>query len=389
MKFKLLLICIGLSQAIYAQSASDELSQKLDSILKTSKLPGFAVSVVSPEKVLYQKGFGFADLEKKTPYTTQTIQNIGSISKTFIGVALMKLVEEGKVSLDTPINDILPFQVIHPKHPNTPILVRHLATHSSGIKDSKFYDEGCYYLKDPKAAWNDQLSKTALKYLKSISENTTMSLEKFMKQYLTKDGDFYSNKNFADFAPGSQYEYSNIAAALAGHVIEVITEKSFDVYSKEVVLDKIPMQSTGWRFEDVDMKRHASLYFDNQAPLPKYSLITYPDGGLLTSNEDLTSYLMAMMQGYYGKSEILKPETFQEMMKVQFRYEKETPGIFWNNTKLGNIGHTGADPGVFTVMLFNPGKKYGILFMTNISPSKEVIESFKSLQKILYDYGEK
>ena len=98
---------------------------------------------------------------------------------------------------------------------------------------------------------------------------------------------------------------------------------------------------------------------------------------------------MAMMQGYYGKSEILKPETFQEMMKIQFRYEKETPGIFWNNTKLGNIGHTGADPGVFTVMLFNPGKKYGVLFMTNISPSKEVIESFKSMQKILNKYGKK
>ena len=389
MKLKLIILFVSLSQAIYAQSTGDELTQKLDSILKTSKFPGFVVSLVTPEKVLYQKGFGYADLEKKTPYTAQTIQNIGSISKTFIGVALMKLVEEGKVSLDAPINEILPFEVKHPKYPNTPILVRHLATHSSGIADSKIYDEGCYYLTEENPKLSGKLSKQGLKYIKKISANKNMPLSNFLKNYLTEGGKYYTSKNFASFAPGSQYQYSNVAATLGAYVVEVISGEGFDEYSQKLILQKVPMSASGWHFEDVDMKQHASLYFDNQAPLPRYSLITYPDGGMLTSNEDLSKYLMVMMQGYYGKSKILKPETFQEMMKIQFRYEKETPGIFWNNSKLGNIGHTGADPGVFTVMLFNPGKKYGVLFMTNISPNKELIESFKSMQKILNKYGEK
>ena len=89
---------------VSAQTASENLSSQLEEIAKQSDLPGFAVALVSKDKVLYQKGFGFANLEDQIAFTEHTLMNIGSITKTLISVALMKLVEEGKLSLDDEIN---------------------------------------------------------------------------------------------------------------------------------------------------------------------------------------------------------------------------------------------------------------------------------------------
>ena len=99
-----------------AQTPEEKLQHKLDSISGQNGLVGFGVSIFSPDAILYQKGYGYADKENKKQYTVNTVQNIGSISKTFIGVSLMKAVELGLFSMDTPINDLLSFEVIHPKY---------------------------------------------------------------------------------------------------------------------------------------------------------------------------------------------------------------------------------------------------------------------------------
>ncbi|MBX2828623.1 MAG: beta-lactamase family protein [Flavobacteriaceae bacterium] len=119
-----------------------ERAQQLDSldILLSKKanediLPGFAVSIFSKDTVFLSRGYGLANMEEQRHYDPQTVQSIASVSKTLIAVALMKAVEDGKVALDHPINNYLPFPVNHPKYPDIPITLRHLATHSSGITD--------------------------------------------------------------------------------------------------------------------------------------------------------------------------------------------------------------------------------------------------------------
>ena len=86
-------------------------SDTLDAFHTNSVLPGFAVTVVKKGKVDFQEAFGYADIANQVKYTNRTIQPLGSISKTFIGVALMKAIEQGHFTLETPINDILPFPV--------------------------------------------------------------------------------------------------------------------------------------------------------------------------------------------------------------------------------------------------------------------------------------
>ena len=104
-----------------------ELDRKLSEIAGRGHLPGFGVSIVTSGGVLFQKGYGYADIETKIPYTKETLQNIGSISKTFIGISLMQLVEENRIRLEDDINRYLPFKVVNPHFPTEPILIRHLA----------------------------------------------------------------------------------------------------------------------------------------------------------------------------------------------------------------------------------------------------------------------
>jgi CubicO group peptidase (beta-lactamase class C family) len=90
---------------------------------------GFTGTVVDTSGILYNQGFGYADIAAKKPYTKQTVINIASISKVFIGVALMKAQEMGLLNLDDPINKHLPFAVSNPNFPNELITIRQLATH--------------------------------------------------------------------------------------------------------------------------------------------------------------------------------------------------------------------------------------------------------------------
>lgn len=116
-------------------SVIDSLTTQLEGIEAKSIIPGFAVAIVDSNAVIYKKGFGFSNLNNHTPLTPQTVNFIASISKTFIGLSVMKLVELGKLDLDEKVNDILPFKVVNPHFPEIPITVRQLVTHTAGLMD--------------------------------------------------------------------------------------------------------------------------------------------------------------------------------------------------------------------------------------------------------------
>ena len=116
--FTLLILSILAFNVSNAQNYSDTLDIELSNIFSESQLPGFGVSIVNNDSVLYQKGFGFANKEKQIPYTVNTIQPIASVSKTLIAVSVMKAIEEGYFTLETDINNILPFRVENPNYPN-------------------------------------------------------------------------------------------------------------------------------------------------------------------------------------------------------------------------------------------------------------------------------
>jgi len=368
-----------------AQINVDSLHTALTDICNEGKMPGFGVAIVDQEEILFEAGFGFANKEKQQPYSTETIHNIGSVSKTFIGIALSQLSEQAKLDLNEDINKILPFKVVHPKFPDAIIRVKDLATHTSGIVDSKKYEK-CYVMVEN---YPDKIPlKRGLKrYYKKYLKNKDMSLEDFNKAYLLPGGSLYTKKNFGKNKPGSIYEYSNIGAALAGYIVELITKKPFYEYVREEIMAPLKMNDSGLRFEDVELDNYARTYSNTGPYFPKYKLVTYPDGGVISCPHDMALYAKHALAGYQGKAGLLKPDTFKEMMKIHVAEgdQGSGAGIFWSINKKGRIGHNGADPGIFTFLMFDPKTDRGYVIMTNCDAheDEELLNQFRKIYQTI------
>ncbi len=370
----LLLTALFLTGSVMAQSSTDVLTAKLARQYTESTFPGFCVSVVKEGKVAYQQGFGYADVSSKVLYTGDTIQPLGSVSKTVIGIALMKAIEMGYFSLDTPINDILPFNVANPRFPERPITLRQLATHTSGIVDREAVYQQTYQFG-------------------SVTPDTSLHI--FLFSYFDPKGKYYSSQNFAPSAPGSSFHYGNIGATLAAYSIEVKSGISFAEFTKQHIFQLAHMESAAWFNRAETAAGLSTLYDPKLAPYPVYSSITYPDGTLRSSCADLSKYLLAIMHGYSGsRSQLLSTASFQEMLRPQFTpthtpngIPKREPsqGIFFAFRRDGSIGHTGSDYGVTALMFFNPQTKTGKIFMANtdIQESPARTKQFAAIWKTL------
>lgn len=377
----LLLLAIGANSCMAQKPTKTigELNSHIQEVFDKSTIPGFSVIVVDDSNVLYQYSLGYADIATKRKYAGSTIQNIASVSKTFIGVALMIAEEQGKLRLDDEINDYLPFKVQNPNYPNTPIIIRHLANHTSSINDGELYQRA-YVLENP-VAEAPSFPKELRKYVSLMKQNERMDESIFLENILSKNGRWFSSKSFTKTLPGTKYNYSNIGASLAAYVIENAVGMSYENYTREYIFKALQMSDTGWDASDVDMNQHATRYFDVSTPIPNYYLVTRADGALMTNTTDFGKYLMEMIKGYDGNGTLLKPISYIDMF-TRKEFGNESSGIFWGVSKSGNPNHSGSDPGVITIASVNPRKKLGIFFMSNFDIDNNK-KAMKSVIKIL------
>lgn len=367
--FPTLLIVAILFSACSAQSPYKSLDKELEKIHKGSNFPGFAISIIRGDSSIFSKSYGYADRTKKTPYTLETIQPVGSVSKTFIALALMKSVELGYFTLETNINDLLPFKITNPNFPNGVITVKQLATHTSSLLDN----ENVYY-----------------NQAYQLGNNPTITLAAFLKDYYTEEGKFYSVENFDNSTIGTKYSYSNIAAALMAYIIENKSKMDFAEFTRIHIFQPLKMNETDWFYNKNYEGNYAILYQVNQPESPleakilnkdnslkAYSCVTYPDGSLKTSVNDLSLFLKAMMKGYFtNDTTVIGKQSYQTLFVKQFT-EKNMPtnmdtkepnrAIFWSYSRKGDIRHTGSDLGVFAFISFNPITKIGRIMMLNAS----------------------
>ena len=366
------------------QIEAEEQPQKLDSFIaqrmEEAGVVGLGAAILVNKKVVWMKGYGFADKERAVPFTPDTIMNIASISKTFTGVALMHAVQEGKLSLDEDVNSYLPFKLTNPHHPNEKITLRHLATHTSGITDrSPVYLDTYHY-----------------------GGRTPEPLGEFLKSYFVPGGMYYSKDNFLNVKPGTHREYSNIAAGLAGYIVEVAVGKKLNAYTKQILFTPLRMDNTGWSLSEIDPAKHSKLYVVQNGliiPIPLYELTTYPDGSVRTSVSDLSKLFIALLDdGVYEGTRILEKRWVEEMLRFQYTdttkpanvsLQEINSGLFWA-TKLDvtRIGHNGSDPGVRTEMLSNLSKDVGVILFMNTSLTSEEMRPANDISRELWKHAE-
>ncbi len=376
------------------QSAREQLNAALELLYHRDFIPGFAVGIVDREKVIYQKAYGYANFEKKFNYTVETIHSIASVSKTFIGLSLMILVEEGKLSLDTPVNDILPFDVRNPYFPNDPITIRHLANHTSSINEQKFYGQA-YMVMDKKIVDKANYGKNFAKELKKASKNKEIPLSEFLEMHLSENGTLFRKKNFNKSKPGENWYYSNTGAALAAYIVELVSGLSYDEFVMKNIIEFLDLKKTNWGFNLKDRSEVSVQYNILKTPLPLRSIITYPDGEMYMSLADLNSYLQSFLNGISGKGILLNKRSYQEMLSVQHeqqfgKFKGRKDGIFWEYRRDGWMGHSGGDIGVSTLMYLDPETNIGLTFTCNVMPleSDSSNAQSKSIWSLLKRYGQ-
>ncbi|WP_445361791.1 serine hydrolase domain-containing protein [Microbulbifer sp. EKSA005] len=380
------------NSAEYIEAFKPSTKHTIDRLIKENMLdnniPGLAVAIVTnPENpTIWSKGYGVKSLESNERVTRNTPFWLASISKVVMGTVIAKAQEEGYLYLDMNIHNLLVggnFQIDNPG--SSPITIRDLVTHSSGIKDSTAY-QCSYYI--------DHGDGTHTKLINLIDpgfcpDSSPITLDGFLGAYLDSEGEFYdSGSNFTGLPPGQGYEYSNIAAALAGYSVELSTGLTLTDYAEQKIFTPLGMRNTSWNFSKLKQSSLASPHttVDNTlSSIPYYELATWPDGGLRSSAFDMAKFLAAVMnEGTFASRKsnikILEAGSVVQMLtSIQNGF-----GIFWYSDWLWNyggkdhilIGHNGAEIGYFSYLVFNPQDNVGVVLLANtdLGDKKESIE---------------
>lgn len=362
-------------------SKIDDLQKDVDTKARKAQLMGISVAFIKGDQVDSTLQYGYADFQNSINVDENTVFQIASVSKTVTAVAVLQLYEKGLLNLDDNINDYLPYDIVHPYFPQKSITFRMLLSHTAGIDNNYDVYESFYTIS-------------------SGGGDSPISLEDFVKEFLLPGGRYYdADKNFTKTAPGEAYFYSNPGYGLLGYLVEEISGMSFSDYCHVNIFEPLDMKNTTWLLKDTDINNLAIPYDENNSALPHYSFPTYPDGALKTTPTEYSHLLIAMQNdGHYKNATILKPETIADMLTPVANNNHQALGwdyavldeLFMKELNNGHqIGHTGGDPGVLSVVLFNPVNKTGVVVFMNktISVDLKLINKYLLLKRILLFSG--
>lgn len=357
-----------------------DIRESVTTTLKKDLAPGMAVALINKDKIVFSEGFGVTNIDTQQAVSADTSFWLASISKTAIAVSIMHARERGLLSLDVDVYDLLENQagVSLSKPFEEPILLKHLVSHTSSIIDNEdIYNCSFYVGEEDGQHYNLANQHFGTDF---CDETLPVTLIGYLTAYLSEGQPYYSaQNNFLQEKPGTRFEYSNIAAALAGYTLEAATGVSLAEYAKTHIFDPLQMNNTSWQLSDLNQNNIATPHIwneDNQlmTPLPLYSLSTWPDGGLRSSANDLAKYLlMVMNKGEIDNTRILSIDSVRDMLPTEtadLAIGNFGIGVFWGKIKLGKngrtvIGHDGGDPGAYTYMQYDPKKQVGVVLLAN------------------------
>lgn len=294
-----------------------KIDQYIQTEMKAAHIPGLAIGIVKGDQIIHLKGYG-KEISPQTPFI------LGSTTKSFTAMAIMKLVEEGKFDLDSPIQTYLPEMDL----PN--ISVRQLLNQTSGIS------------KAPKQNGEWQIKR----------ENI-----------------------------GQVFEYSNENYKLLGQIITSVTNKAYEEYIRENIFTPLDMTHSytlqtlaGENGLAAGYRTWFGFNFENELPFNEEYL---PAGYLISSAEDMTHYLIAQMNnGKYLSQTLVSNSSLEEMhkpsVKAPIMGEDSYYGMGWFVSPINGvptIRHSGEAPNYHSTMIIMPNENYGIILLSNINNS--------------------
>jgi len=314
------------------------LCDEVEEGMKRLPIPGVAIGVLAEDQETIA-AFGQTNLEQPQPVTEDTLFQIGSITKTFLATALMRLVERGKLALDEPIRSYLPDLVLKDENVARRVTLRHLLTHTGGWVGDYFDDFG---------RGEDALAKMVVK-MADLDQITPL---------------------------GEIWSYNNAGFYLAGRIIEVTTGQNFEASMQELVLDPLGLEMTYFFPEDVMTYRYAVGHqvVDKQPQVARPWALprcAHPAGGIISNVRDLLRYARFHM-GDGTTSDGKRLLTQESLTQMQTPFLPSTGinsiGLTWNITTLDGtkmIAHGGGTNGQITLLRIIPSRKFAVVVLTN------------------------
>jgi CubicO group peptidase (beta-lactamase class C family) len=323
-------------------------------------IPGVSAGIVYDQKLIWSQGFGFANLDKKTPATPATIYSICSISKLFTSIAVMQLRDQGKLSLDEPVRTYLSWFKIKDKYPDAPeVTLRGILTHSAGLPREAAFPY-----------W------TGPEYEFPTHEEIVARLSSQEELYPAE----------------SYFQYSNLGLTLAGEVVAAVSGEPFADYVKKNILEPLGMKDTTPEIPEAERGKrlavgYSTLLRDGSRSAVPFFLVRglAPAAGFASTVEDLArfaSWQLRLLRK--GGKEVLNANTLKEMQRVQWMdADWQNPrGLgfsVWRRDDKSYVGHGGACPGYRTQVALCPKDKIAVIVLTNAddaSPDGYVREIF-------------
>ncbi len=259
----------------------------MEQLLKDWNAPGVGVGIVAGDKLVFAKGYGYRDFEKKLPVTSNTLFPIGSNTKLFTAVAAGLLVEEGKLTWDEPIRDAVPAIRFHNNELNNMVTLRDMLAHRTGItrQDSLWYRQD------------------------SFSRQDLFSRIKYFEP---------------DAALRQKFLYNNIMYAAVGYIIELVSGMTWEAFVRERLFEPLGMRTTVYTIADMLKQSDHGVPFTEKRDSQDLHKIPYseetgacaPVGAIISSIEELSHWLSALMNdGKYDGKQVLPPSVLKATLE--------------------------------------------------------------------------
>jgi len=317
----------------------------LPSKIQYDRIPALSVGLVHNGKIVYKRGFGFADVESRESATPDTCYRIASISKTFTAIAIMQIAEQGKLHLDDKIHKYLPWFKSSSKDSDSDnITIRQILSHTAGV----FRDGNTPHWENDKFPDSAKLQKSVSKAV--VFENLT------------------------------RFKYSNFGFALLGEVIKKVSGVNYNEYVSEHIIKKLGMEKTA---PDLTKENESWLAKGYSRPIPNkereafhhiptkaYASAT----GFLSNVSDLAEYLSALSMTNKNAVQLINKESKKEITREYWATgeENESYGLGFCIYKIENrkiVGHSGGFSGFITTIALDVENDIGVIVLSNTNDS--------------------
>jgi CubicO group peptidase (beta-lactamase class C family) len=302
------------------------------------RIPGLALGIVHGNEIIHLKGFGIAD-PTGAPVTAQTALSIGSLTKSFTAVAIMQLVEAGKLELDAPVQRYLPWFHVADQASSARMTLRHLLNHASGLP------------RDFETTDADRLDQDANALEERLRGLSTVELEQ----------------------PIGNYGYSNVGYQVLAMVLQQVTGQSYEDYIRQHIFAPLDMRQSFATLSEAPQHQIAAGYhywfgMPVATALPLYR--TGPgNGGLFSSAKDMAHYLIAHLnQGHFGAATLLSPAGIAEVHRPAVPRPDGAYAMGWGVQTTNGVTlleHSGQTYNYMAKMILVPDSQWGLVLLQN------------------------